>query len=71
MKAKTQEYIKAATELARERGLLNKYIYLNYALDTQHVLESYGAESLKKMREIKSKYDPDNLLEVWKGGWKL
>ncbi|KAG5220858.1 FAD-binding domain-containing protein [Salix suchowensis] len=63
MKAKTQEYIKAATELARERGLLNKYIYLNYALDTQHVFESYGAENLKKMREIKSKYDPDNLLE--------
>ncbi|KAF7416085.1 hypothetical protein PC9H_002345 [Pleurotus ostreatus] len=71
MKAKAQEYIKAATELARERGLLNKYIYLNYALDTQNVLESYGAENLKKMREIKSKYDPDNLLEVWKGGWKL
>ncbi|KAG9220414.1 hypothetical protein CCMSSC00406_0003870 [Pleurotus cornucopiae] len=71
MKAKTQEYLKVSMDLARERGLLTKFIYANYASGTQNVLESYGEENIKKMRIVKEKYDPDDLLKVWKGGWKL
>ncbi|KDQ27404.1 hypothetical protein PLEOSDRAFT_1104095 [Pleurotus ostreatus PC15] len=71
MKAKTQEYLKVSMDLARERGLLTEFIYANYASGTQNVLESYGEENIKKMRAVKEKYDPNDLLEVWKGGWKL
>lgn len=71
VKAKTQEFLRASTDLARERGLFTKFVYANYALGTQHVLESYGDENIRKMRAVKEKYDPDDLLKSWKGGWKL
>lgn len=71
MKAKNQEYLKVSTDLARERGLLTEFIYANYALGTQRVLESYGDENIRKMRAVKEKYDADDILKLWKGGWKL
>ncbi|KAJ8495373.1 hypothetical protein ONZ45_g12898 [Pleurotus djamor] len=71
MKAKTQEFIEWLTTTGTERGLLHRFIYMDYALDTQPVLQSFGEENYKRMKEIKEKYDPDNLLRLWKGGWKL
>lgn len=50
---------------------MTQFIYANYAMGTQHVLESYGDERIRKMRVVKEKYGPDDLLKLWKGGWKL
>ncbi|KAJ8501508.1 hypothetical protein ONZ45_g12134 [Pleurotus djamor] len=71
LKAKTQQFEKWIRDTAGERGILNRFIYMNYALDTQPVLESFGQENFNRMKEIKNKYDPENLLKLWKGGWKL
>lgn len=71
MKGATQELLKWSTDTAKERGLFNRFIYMNYALNTQPVLESFGPENFDRMKEVKEKYDPRGLLNVWKGGYKL
>ncbi|KAF7419200.1 hypothetical protein PC9H_001786 [Pleurotus ostreatus] len=71
MKGATQDLLKWSTDTAKERGLFNRFIYMNYALNTQPVLESFGQENFDRMKEVKEKYDPRGLLNVWKGGYKL
>ncbi|KAJ8091406.1 hypothetical protein PM082_015124 [Marasmius tenuissimus] len=58
---------------ARRRGLLNDFVYLNYANGGQRVYErSVTPEDLDKMREIQKKYDPSATFEnLWRGGYKL
>ncbi|KIK65277.1 hypothetical protein GYMLUDRAFT_38710 [Collybiopsis luxurians FD-317 M1] len=58
---------------ARRRGLLNDFVYLNYANGGQRVYErSVTPEDLDKMREIQQKYDPSGTFEnLWRGGYKL
>lgn len=62
----------AETE-ARKRGILDKFVYLNYANGKQPVYErSVTAEDLEKMQLIKKTYDPSGTFEkLWKGGFKL
>ncbi|KAG7090438.1 hypothetical protein E1B28_009557 [Marasmius oreades] len=58
---------------ARKRGILDDFIYLNYASERQPVYErSVTPEDLDKMREIQAKYDSDGTFEkLWKGGFKI
>ncbi|KAI1645247.1 uncharacterized protein F4817DRAFT_317959 [Daldinia loculata] len=44
--------------IAEEGGDLQKVSFMNDAGPTQTVLESYGTENLKKMRDVAAKYDP-------------
>ncbi len=71
MKGATQQLLEWSTDTAKERGLFNRFIYMNYALNTQPVLESFGQDNFNRMKEVKAKYDPKGLLNVWKGGYKL
>ncbi|KAF4584879.1 hypothetical protein EYR40_001704 [Pleurotus pulmonarius] len=71
MKGATQRLLEWATDTAKERGLFNRFIYMNYALNTQPVLESFGQDNFNRMKKVKAKYDPKGLLNVWKGGYKL
>lgn len=57
--------------LAREKGLLQRYQYLNYAATFQHPLESYGAENLDLLRGVSRKYDPTRVMQDRVGGFKL
>ncbi|KAI9711453.1 MAG: hypothetical protein M1828_001911 [Chrysothrix sp. TS-e1954] len=41
--------IDGATSRAKKRGLLNEYIYLNYALESQDPISSYGSANVKAM----------------------
>ncbi|KAI0506883.1 hypothetical protein F5B22DRAFT_638862 [Xylaria bambusicola] len=48
------------------------FLYLNYANPEQKVLESYGGNSLDKMRNVSSKYDPTGAFQrLCPGGFKL
>lgn len=62
----------AETE-ARKRGILNDFIYLNYADGSQPVYErSVTPGDMEKMREIKKAYDPAGIFDtLWRGGYKL
>ncbi|KAJ6601612.1 hypothetical protein B0H10DRAFT_1958381 [Mycena sp. CBHHK59/15] len=72
LKSKVQEHLTWACQTASQRGLLNRFIYLNYALGTQDVMDSVGNENLERMKRIKMRYDPQNLFgKYWVGGFKL
>ncbi|KAJ7434670.1 hypothetical protein FB451DRAFT_1063217, partial [Mycena latifolia] len=69
---KVHELRRWAERTARDRGLLHPFIYMNYASDAQDVMGGVGTENLRKMRRVKSLYDPENRLGAyWKGGFKL
>lgn len=74
--ARLWEIIEQAKVLAKERGVWDEYLYLNYASRfgrlTQNVMESYGSMSLEKMRNISMEYDPTGLFQkAVLGGFKL
>lgn len=54
------------------RSVAGGYLYMNDAGDGQPVFQSYPCENLKRLKEIRTKYDPlriyTNLLT---GGWKV
>ena len=58
---------------ARRRGILNDFIYLNYANEEQRVYErSVLPQDLDRMRAIQKEYDSLGTFEnLWKGGYKL
>lgn len=57
---------------AQRRGLLSRWLYLNYARPDQPVYESFGEENHAELKSIKEKYDPENILgRLWHGGFKL
>ncbi|RYP50370.1 hypothetical protein DL769_010959 [Monosporascus sp. CRB-8-3] len=48
------------------------WLYLNYASPDQEVLQSYGPENLRKMREAAAKYDPSGVFQrLCPGGFKI
>ncbi|KAK2615942.1 hypothetical protein N8I77_002663 [Diaporthe amygdali] len=48
------------------------WLYINYAHPEQEVLQSYGEENLRKMREAAVKYDPKGVFQqLCPGGFKL
>ncbi|KAJ6570598.1 hypothetical protein DFH09DRAFT_1153858 [Mycena vulgaris] len=72
LKAAVQEYLAWARETAAQRGLLNRFIYLNYALGTQDVMGGVGSENRDELRRIRAIYDPQSMFaNYWKGGYKL
>lgn len=58
---------------ARKRGLLDDFIYLNYANGEQQVYQrSVTREDLDRLQQVKMLYDPFGTLnKLWKGGFKL
>ena len=62
-----------AEDEARRRGLLNGFIYLNYANGRQPVYErSVLPDDLITLQEIRDRFDPSHTFQkLWKGGFKL
>lgn len=51
---------------------LSRYLYLNDADKGQKVFESYGGDSVARLKEIRAKYDPDRVYtDLMPGGWKV
>ncbi|EEB90889.1 hypothetical protein MPER_10846, partial [Moniliophthora perniciosa FA553] len=63
----------SAEEIARQRDLLNRFVYMNYAHEHQKVYErSISRENLAEMIKIKEKYDEKDVFgRLWQGGFKL
>ena len=61
--------IDAAT---KERGVFNKFKYLNYAANWQRPMEGYGEESVQRLKAVSAKYDPEGLFQKnVPGGFKV
>ncbi|KAF1837317.1 FAD-binding domain-containing protein [Decorospora gaudefroyi] len=66
------DFMDAAKEEAKTRGLYNRFLYLNYAGPYQNVVPSYGDANLAKLKSIAKKYDPTAVFEkLQPGGYKL
>lgn len=70
---KVQAWIKGVEAFAEtvEGGLL-EWIYLNYADKSQAVLASYGEKNVAFMKEVATKYDPQQVFRrLCPGGFKV
>ena len=57
---------------AKELGVQNDYIYMNYASPFEDVIASYGADNVAKLKKIASVYDPTGIfLTLQPGHFKL
>ncbi|PWY71806.1 6-hydroxy-D-nicotine oxidase [Aspergillus sclerotioniger CBS 115572] len=58
--------------LAQERDLLLDFKCMTFATGLQKVLESYGEDNVKKMKEVAGKYDPEGVFQKLQfGGFLL
>lgn len=58
--------------LARDKGLLHRYIFTNYGYAKDDVVAGYGEESVSKFWAASKKYDPEGLFQsAVPGGFKL
>lgn len=68
----SKEMVKGIEGIAQEEGALRSFKYANYAGAWQDVLGGYGEESVRLMREVSKKYDPEGVFQRQvKGGFKL
>jgi len=57
---------------AKKQGLLNDYIYLNYAMPDQDPISSYGAANVANLRIQSRLFDPKQVFQrLVPGGFKL
>ncbi|KAK8063302.1 oxidoreductase- FAD-binding [Apiospora saccharicola] len=58
--------------IAKELGVYDPFLYLNYAAPWQEVIRSYGEESVKKLQELRKRVDPGQVFtNQVKGGFKI
>jgi hypothetical protein len=68
----TLAFISKVEALAKQAGKDARWRYLGYCHGTQKPIESYGEESIRKMREVSKKYDPTRFFQKnVPGGFKL
>lgn len=71
---KCKEFFTTLREFARstDEDLNLDWEYINYADETQDLLGRYGAENVRRLREISQRYDPEQVFQtLWRGGFKL
>lgn len=57
---------------ARELGAFDPFVYLDYAGQHQDPIASYGADSVKRLREVRQKVDPKGVFTFQvPGGYKI
>ncbi len=72
LQSAASSFVEQVTQLTRRKGKSNEWIYLNYALQNQDPLGSYGAKNLQKMKAAAKKYDPDGVFQkLVPGGFKV
>ncbi|KAM7187236.1 bifunctional solanapyrone synthase [Rhypophila sp. PSN 637] len=70
--AAIEEFLIELREIACERGLLYRYIFVNYAYWKDDVMAGYGKDSIERMKAVSAKYDPEGLFQKGvPGGFKL
>lgn len=58
--------------LARDKGLLHRYVFTNYGYSKDDVIAGYGKKSISRLRAASAKYDPDGVFQkAVPGGFKL
>jgi hypothetical protein len=63
-------FLDTVAKMAEKKGLLYDFLYLNDAAGDQKVLESYGEDNVRFLKEVAAEYDPQGLFQRI-GGFKL
>ncbi len=59
-------------QLASQKDLLHRYIFTNYAYQKEDIFAGYGEESVRRLKKVAQKYDPNGVFqELVPGGFKL
>lgn len=70
--AEVDNLVKELRSLARDKGLLHRYIFTNYGYAKDDVIAGYGEESVSRLRAASQKYDPEGVFQnAVPGGFKL
>ncbi|PVI04939.1 FAD binding domain-containing protein [Periconia macrospinosa] len=56
---------------AEEEGVKHRFVYLNFAAAFQDPFAGYGADSLRGLRRVARRYDPQGVFQKQVGGFKL
>ena len=68
----TETLISQAIAYAKSQRLHNEYLYLNYALEQQDPIASYGQSNVDFLRGVSQRYDPQKVFQkLVPGGFKL
>jgi len=62
-RSQMSQLIEELAAAARSRGLLLDFLFQNDASYTQNTLRSYGNESLRYLKEMAQKYDPEGVFQ--------
>lgn len=70
--AAAKQMFEQANQAAKEMGLANGYLYLNYADAWQDPIGGYGRENVERLRAVSRRYDPRAVFQKRvPGGFKL
>jgi len=61
--------ITRSTTLAQKLRLHHRYIYQNYANQSQDVFGGYGSENRERLLQIQKKYDPERIFTRLQPGY--
>ncbi|KAJ5537046.1 hypothetical protein N7513_010232 [Penicillium frequentans] len=64
-----QKILDGCQAAASAVGLLNKYVYQNYASARQDVFSGYGQENLARLKAVSAKYDPAQVFQKLQPGY--
>lgn len=64
--------IDRALRLAKNMGVHHRFLYQNYANQTQDVFAGYGEENRRRLRDLQKVYDPEGVFErLQPGGFRF
>ena len=67
-----QDLLGKGEKLAKDMGVWNRFVYLNYAEKWQNPLRGYGDRGLDLLKEASNKYDTEKTFQLAvKGGFKM
>ncbi|KAJ5709647.1 hypothetical protein N7493_009938 [Penicillium malachiteum] len=64
-----QNILDGCQAAASAAGLLNKYVYQNYASAEQNVFSGYGQKNLARLKAVSAKYDPAQVFQKLQPGY--
>ncbi|KAI0154982.1 6-hydroxy-D-nicotine oxidase [Xylariaceae sp. FL1272] len=59
----TDDLRRRIEQIAKDKGELLDFVFMNDGSPTQTVLESYGAHNIQTMKDVAAKYDPDRVFQ--------
>lgn len=72
MNAIAADWVNQVNAAAKELGMYQEFLYMNFAAQFQDPLASYGQANVQFMRTVAKKYDPTGVFQrLAPGGFKL